>query len=91
LPFASAHVFASPEALLLLLPLHLMLSLPSAPSTLCSRLQRRVQQWRSGYQLPERSREREAIDFIAFVLPVIFLSPFSSAKSHVKPRNHLNP
>jgi hypothetical protein len=48
------------------------------------------QQSRSGYQLPERSRGREAIDFIAFVLPVIFLSPFSSAKSHVKPRNQLN-
>jgi hypothetical protein len=32
----------------------------------------------------------EATESIAFALPLFFLLPFSTQKSHVKPQNHLN-
>jgi hypothetical protein len=34
---------------------------------------------------------REATHSIAFAIAIVFLSPFSAQKSHVKPRNHLTP
>jgi hypothetical protein len=38
---------------------------------------------------PERILKGEATHFIAFAVALIFLSPFSAQKSHVKPPNHL--